>query len=235
MIEAWSRFGISNARQWRARSRRRAGCPSHVPGPRRPRSEAEKVDRAVSDEGNTHAMIARANWVFRRRPSAIHARGSACLFDESSPGDTTGMRSRGSQQGHARDGVLSAFRFLKGDLAQGGASAGEFSPRSHLIPLSELLVKGRRTSRAHLKGRLIAAGIKENRCEICGISTWLGQPLSAQLHHGTATELDNRLENIQLLCANCHSQTETYGGRNGHQKADRHLRLVDAERGEEAA
>lgn len=82
-----------------------------------------------------------------------------------------------------------------------------------------LLVSNRpQTSRTHLKDRLIKAGIKENRCERCGISEWRGKPLSMQLHHINGDGLDNRLENLELLCANCHSQTSTYGGRNGHRR-----------------
>jgi predicted transcriptional regulator/5-methylcytosine-specific restriction endonuclease McrA len=104
---------------------------------------------------------------------------------------------------------------------------GDVVPRDHRIPLDELLVSGRPTSRGHLKARLIEAGVKENRCEQCGISTWRGLPLNAQLHHRNGDGTDNRLENIQFLCPNCHSQTDTYGGRNGHRKPDRHLKLVE--------
>jgi 5-methylcytosine-specific restriction endonuclease McrA len=39
-----------------------------------------------------------------------------------------------------------------------------------------------------------------------------------QLHHINGDGLDNRLENLELLCANCHSQTSTYAGRNGHRR-----------------
>jgi 5-methylcytosine-specific restriction endonuclease McrA len=90
-----------------------------------------------------------------------------------------------------------------------------------------LLVKGRRTNRSHLKRRLLDAGIKENKCERCGISAWLGEPLNAQLHHENGDGSDNRIENIEFLCPNCHSQTDTYGGRNGHRRPDRHLKLVE--------
>jgi DNA-binding CsgD family transcriptional regulator len=95
---------------------------------------------------------------------------------------------------------------------------GDITPRSRLIPLETLLVVGRRTNRTHLKGRLVAEGLKQNRCEQCGISEWQGKPLNMQLHHVNGDGTDNRLENIALLCANCHSQTETYGGRNGHRR-----------------
>ncbi|HEY6637471.1 MAG TPA: HNH endonuclease signature motif containing protein, partial [Solirubrobacterales bacterium] len=70
------------------------------------------------------------------------------------------------------------------------------------------------------------SGPEENCCEICGIDSWLGKPLKAQLHHKNGDGSDNRLENIQFLCPNCHSQTDTYGGRNGHRRSKRHLRLV---------
>lgn len=112
---------------------------------------------------------------------------------------------------------------------------GEIVPRERLIPLKELLVVGRKTSRAHLKRRLLEAGLKENRCEVCGITEWLGKQLSMQLHHRNGDGLDNRIENLEFVCANCHSQTDTYGGRNGHRKPHRHLRLVEPTDGEEAA
>jgi 5-methylcytosine-specific restriction endonuclease McrA len=112
---------------------------------------------------------------------------------------------------------------------------GAIKPRSRVIPMEELLVRGRRTGRDHLKGRLIKAGLKENRCEICGITRWMGKPVSMQLHHINGDGSDNRLENIQFLCGTCHSQTDTYGGRNGHRKPDRHLRLVEPLEGEDAA
>ena len=65
----------------------------------------------------------------------------------------------------------------------------------------------------HLKERLIKEGKKENKCECCGLSTWLGKPLSMELHHINGNHSDLRLENLQLLCPNCHAQTDNYRGR----------------------
>jgi DNA-binding CsgD family transcriptional regulator len=93
---------------------------------------------------------------------------------------------------------------------------GDLVPRESLIPLEKLLVVGRRTQRSHLKLRLLDAGLKENRCEECGITAWVGKPLTMALHHVNGDPHDNRLRNLKFLCPNCHSQTPNYGGRNGH-------------------
>jgi hypothetical protein len=112
---------------------------------------------------------------------------------------------------------------------------GEIVPRPTAMPIEELLVVGRRTSRHHLKNRLLKEGLKEHRCETCGITRWMGKPINMQLHHKNGDGLDNRLDNIQFLCGNCHSQTDTYGGRNGHRRPDRYLSVVEpADEGEAA-
>ena len=65
-----------------------------------------------------------------------------------------------------------------------------------------------------LKLRLISEGIKNHRCECCGITEWRGQPTPIELDHINGNNRDNRLENLRLLCPNCHAQTPTYRGRN---------------------
>ena len=58
--------------------------------------------------------------------------------------------------------------------------------------------------------RLIREGIKTNKCEICGINEWMNKPIVIQLDHINGDNIDNRVENLRLLCPNCHSQTETF-------------------------
>jgi transposase-like protein len=95
---------------------------------------------------------------------------------------------------------------------------GDVSARPREIPIEELLVSGRRRGRYNLKLRLLKAGLKENRCEECGLTEWRGKPINMALHHVNGQGSDNRLVNLRFLCPNCHSQTPNYGGRNGHRR-----------------
>ena len=82
-------------------------------------------------------------------------------------------------------------------------------------PLEDILVQNSTyTNNTSLKKRLLKAQLIEYRCYICGISEWNNQPLSLQLDHINGNNKDNRIENLRLLCPNCHSQTDTFSGRN---------------------
>jgi hypothetical protein len=90
---------------------------------------------------------------------------------------------------------------------------GAITPRPQAMPIEALLTK-RRRGRENIRRRLIAEGIKAPQCEECGISEWRERPLSLELHHRNGEKHDNRLENLALLCPNCHSQTDSWGGKN---------------------
>lgn len=99
---------------------------------------------------------------------------------------------------------------------------------SHFNPYSIGSMKGKRyksdneifienstyVNNTSLKKKLLKMNAIEYKCAICGISEWLGNSLSLQLDHINGNNKDNRLENLRLLCPNCHSQTSTFSGRN---------------------
>lgn len=70
-------------------------------------------------------------------------------------------------------------------------------------------------SGSQFKKRILEEGLLKNKCYICNLPPrWNEQELVLQLDHINGIRTDNRLENLRMLCPNCHSQTHTYGGRN---------------------
>lgn len=65
-----------------------------------------------------------------------------------------------------------------------------------------------------LKKRLLREGLKKEICEICGLTEWLGKPIALQLDHINGNNRDNQINNLRIICPNCHSQTDTYCGNN---------------------
>jgi len=114
--------------------------------------------------------------------------------------------------GHSITECQEEFGFARKTFMD-AARRGDVKSRPPGAPIAIYLVAGRPVNRTHLKTRLFAEGLKENRCEECGLTEWLGKPLSMALHHVNGDGRDNRLENLVMLCPNCHSQTENFSGR----------------------
>lgn len=53
----------------------------------------------------------------------------------------------------------------------------------------------------------------ERKCDCCGLSEWQNQPIHLEIHHINGINTDNRFENLQILCPNCHSITSNYRGK----------------------
>jgi len=83
------------------------------------------------------------------------------------------------------------------------------------IPLSEVLTKNSSYQSFKLKKRLFSLGMKKKQCEECGWSkeTKDGR-IPLELDHINGNRHDNRIENLRVLCPNCHSLKPTHRGLN---------------------
>lgn len=93
---------------------------------------------------------------------------------------------------------------------------GELKARARTMAIPLLLAPVR--SRTSVRRRLLMDGVLENVCSACGIRDWLEKPLSIHIDHINGINNDHRLENLRMLCPNCHSQTPTYSGRNSKRR-----------------
>lgn len=61
---------------------------------------------------------------------------------------------------------------------------------------------------------IILIKLRGNKCEICSNENWLGEPIKLQVHHIDGNPSNDMPLNLQLVCPNCHSFTDSYGGKN---------------------
>lgn len=81
---------------------------------------------------------------------------------------------------------------------------------------SDLLPRMTKNSTPFGYRRLIASDFKEAKCEECELTEWRGQPPPLQLDHIDGDRTNNVLDNLRILCANCHMLTETWGFKRRH-------------------
>jgi 5-methylcytosine-specific restriction endonuclease McrA len=114
-------------------------------------------------------------------------------------------------RGHSYRACIAYFGF-SADAWTDALRRGELRARARALSLDA--VTRSKTNRGSIKRRLLELGVLLARCSRCGIADWRGKPLSIHLDHINGIKDDNRLENLRMLCPNCHSQTPTFAGRN---------------------
>ncbi|MGH2836831.1 MAG: HNH endonuclease [Thermoleophilaceae bacterium] len=122
--------------------------------------------------------------------------------------------------GHSIRECADRFGFSK-ETWSSAARRGAVRARPQKMPSDEFFAANTHRNRTYLKKRLIAEGLRLPVCAVCGLDDWRDRPLSLAVHHINGDRLDNRVENLELLCPNCHSQTDNFAGRGGHRRRRR--------------
>jgi len=189
--------------------------PRRKPDPKKHSHRTRNAVKALFHAGHTQAQI-RKQLGLSKGTVAFHVRNLGVPPDSrfARRYDWTLVQAA-IEEGLSMRECMRRFGFSR-DAWGKAVKRGDIVPNEWVTPLEDLLVAGPLRRRSHIKGRLLRAGLKENRCEECGITDWRGRPLTMALHHINGDGTDNRLVNLVLLCPNCHAQTPNYGGRNGH-------------------
>jgi HNH endonuclease/Bacterial regulatory protein, arsR family len=119
-------------------------------------------------------------------------------------------------EGHGVAACIEHFGMARASFVA-AVRRGAVRTRPQRKPIEAMFRPG--VNRNDLRLRLLAEGLKDARCEECGLTEWRGRPAPLQLHHINGDGQDNRPENLQILCPNCHSQTDSWGGRNRRRAA----------------
>ena len=116
---------------------------------------------------------------------------------------------------HCKPETLNTY-LQKMGIQYNGNQSGKGIPKNgnKYMPLVEYLIDSTNIQSNKIREKLLREGYKENKCENCGLTEWLGQPIPLELHHKDGDRNNNTLENYQLLCPNCHALTDSYRGRN---------------------
>ena len=81
------------------------------------------------------------------------------------------------------------------------------------IPFEEY-IKGDHVQTNKVRKKLLREGLKEHICECCLNTTWNVVPIPLEVHHKDGDKDNNEIENLELLCPNCHALTDNYKGKN---------------------
>lgn len=118
------------------------------------------------------------------------------------------------QQLHCKPETLNSY-LIEMDIQYAG-NPHKKGRKSTTYKTAEEYIKSSCVKSHVLKQKLIRDGIKEKKCEICGLSTWLNCEIPLELHHKDGNHYNNDFSNLQILCPNCHALQPGNSGANSY-------------------
>ena len=119
-----------------------------------------------------------------------------------------------SRQLNCKPETLNAYLEKMGIEYKGNMGSKGLKISHSYISAIEYAAKPQGVKSHVLKEKLIRDGIKAPCCEICGLYEWMDKPIPLELHHRNNEHYDNDLNNLQILCPNCHAQQPGNSGAN---------------------
>ena len=133
----------------------------------------------------------------------------------------TSYRELATKLGYSVNSGGSTLNKLKTIIEENDINISHFKGQGHQknkgirrTPIEDYLTNKVKITSHKLRIRLIEEGYFEVKCNHCGLTHWLNKPIPLELHHKDGNKLNNNLNNLELLCPNCHYFTETYKSKN---------------------
>jgi len=114
-------------------------------------------------------------------------------------------KGNGASQAHLKSKAIEYGIDYSHFLGAGWSKGKSLAPRKPIENYLVISEVGTKCCSNFLKRKLISSGLKPKHCEMCKLSEWNGQPIHVELHHINCNRRDNRIENLTILCSNCHS------------------------------
>lgn len=118
------------------------------------------------------------------------------------------------QLGCKQDTLNSYLKKMGIEYSGQQAKKGQYKGGNDYKPAMFYIETGTPINSHKLKNKLIRDGLKRDCCEKCGISEWFGVKIPLELHHKDSNHFNNKLDNLIILCPNCHSIQEGNSGAN---------------------
>lgn len=146
-----------------------------------------------------------ANFTLKNGKHCCSARPAGCQSQKKINSDRLKLAYRSGKR-NAKDIYASIPQETKEKMA--------WSKNKSITPNNAIFTENSLYSNEIVKSRIVKDNLLEYKCSKCGIDNWCGETIILDLDHINGDNRDNRLENLRYLCPNCHSQTDTYKGRN---------------------